>query len=65
MVALIEVLTCEPLVPLGPDQPSPALQAVALLLAQCKVVLPPGEIVLGVAVNVTVGCGCETCIETV
>jgi hypothetical protein len=45
----------EPLVARAPVQPPEALQAVAFLVDQLSVALPPEVIVTGVAVNVTVG----------
>jgi hypothetical protein len=45
----------EPLVPGAPVQPPEALQAVAFLVDQLSVELPPELIVTGVAVNATVG----------
>jgi hypothetical protein len=46
---LIGPLDCEPLVALLPDQPSEAVQAVALVVDHVRVVLPPAVIVLGAA----------------
>ena len=44
-----------PLVPLLPDQPPEAVQAVALVEDHVSVELPPEAIVLGPALMVTVG----------
>ena len=40
-----------------PVQPSPAVQEVAFVLDQVRVELLPDAIVIGLAVNVTVGAG--------
>jgi hypothetical protein len=44
-----------PLVPLLPDQPPEAVQAVALVEDHVSIELPPEAIVLGPALMVTVG----------
>jgi hypothetical protein len=48
-----------------PDQPPEALQAVALVVDQVKVELPPLTNVLGLAVNTTVGAGVGEVTDTV
>ena len=45
---------CEPLTALLPDQEPPAAHPVALLAAHVKVAEPPLEIVLGLALKLTV-----------
>jgi len=47
----------EPLVGSLPDQPPPAVQAVALVVDQVKVELAPLAIVLGFALSLTVAVG--------
>jgi hypothetical protein len=47
----------EPLIALLPVQPPEAVQAVALLDTQLKVVLPPLVMVLGLALMLTVALG--------
>lgn len=49
-----------PLVALVPDQPPPAVQAVALVDDQLSVDAAPDCIWVGAAVSVTVGAGAET-----
>jgi hypothetical protein len=56
-------LDCEPLIPLLPDQPPEAVQAVALVEDQLSVDALPLAMVLGLAVKLTVGAGAVT--ETV
>ncbi len=60
VVALSAPVDCEPLVAGDPDQPSDAVQAVALVEDQVKVELPPLETLLGLALIVTDGAGAET-----
>ncbi len=47
----------EPLVAMLPDQPPEAVQAVALVVDQVRVELPPLATVLGLAPRATVGAG--------
>jgi hypothetical protein len=55
LVALSAAVAREPFSGTVPFQEPDALQAVALLVDQFKVEMPPLETVLGVAANVTVG----------
>jgi hypothetical protein len=50
----------EPLLALVPDQPPDAVQALALLLVQLSVELPPLAMLLGFALSVTVGAAALT-----
>jgi hypothetical protein len=56
---------CEPLVGSLPDQPPEALQAVALVVDQVKLELPPLTTVLGLADSATVGEGAGEVTDTV
>jgi hypothetical protein len=56
---------CEPLVGSLPDQPPEALQAVALVVDQVKLELPPLTTVLGFAAKTTVGAGTGEVTDTV
>ncbi len=55
---------CEPLVASLPDQPPEAVQAVALVVDQVRLELPPLTTVLGFAVSDTVGAGAAEVTET-
>jgi hypothetical protein len=55
---------CEPLVASLPDQPPDAVQAVALVVDQVKLELPPLTKVLGLADNATVGAGAAEVTDT-
>jgi hypothetical protein len=48
---------CDPLVLFGPDHAPEAVQAVALVADQVKLLLPLLETLLGLALKVTVGTG--------
>ena len=60
---VIAPVDCDPLVARFPDQPLEAVQEVAFVEDQLRVVLPPLATLLAAALNVTVGCGVDT--ETV
>jgi hypothetical protein len=53
-------VVCTPLVPLLPDQAPEPTQEVALVADQLSVEVPLLDIVLGLAVKLTVGTGCAT-----
>jgi len=55
VVVLVGDTAKEPLVARAPVQPTEELQAVAFLVDQLSVELPPVVMAIGVAVNVTVG----------
>ncbi len=57
-------MDCEPLVASLPDQPPDAVQAVALVVDQVKLELPPLTKVLGLADNATVGAGAAEVTDT-
>jgi hypothetical protein len=62
-LALKLPVDCVPRTALTPDQPPPALQAVAFIEDQVNVELPPLAIALGPTLRLTVGAGAVT--ETV
>jgi hypothetical protein len=62
-LALKLPVDCVPRTALAPDQPPPALQAVAFMEDQVNVELPPLAIALGPTLKLTVGAGAVT--ETV
>jgi hypothetical protein len=51
-------LDCDPLMPLVPDQPPEAVQAVALMDDQVSLDVPPLATVLGLALKLAVTEGC-------
>ena len=53
-------MDCDPLVLFGPDHPPEAVQAVALVADHVKLLVPLLATLLGLALKVTVGTGCET-----
>lgn len=57
VVCVSGALVSEPEVARAPDQPPPAVQAVAFVVDQASDVVLPLAIDAGVAVRVTVGCG--------
>ena len=54
---LVGLTLCVPLVASVPVQPPPVVQEIAFVLDQVRVELLPEAIVIGLAVNVTVGAG--------
>ena len=56
-VAVNVAVACEPVCALIPDQAPPAEQAVALFEAQVRVEAPPFDMVLGLALKLTVTVG--------
>jgi hypothetical protein len=56
---------CDPLIGSLPDHPPEALQAVALVVDQVKLELPPLTTVLGLADSATVGAGAGEVTDTV
>ena len=59
-MAVSAAVDCDPLTPTGPDHPPEAVQAVALVAAQVKLLVPLFATLLGLALKVTVGTGCDT-----
>lgn len=58
VLAVSAALDCDPLMPLGPDQPPDAVHAVALVDDQLSLDVPPLATVLGLALKPTVTEGC-------
>jgi hypothetical protein len=50
---------CEPDIVFAPDQPPEALQDAAFVEVQVRVAAPPEEMLVGLAVKLTVGVGLE------
>jgi len=65
VLAVRAPVDCEPLMGLLPDQPSIAIQPVALVVFQVRVDAPPFATVVGFAVKVSVGAGGVAVIVTV
>jgi hypothetical protein len=59
VLALSAAVIFDPLVLSEPLQPPEAVQVVALVELQLRVALPPAEMVIGVALKVTVGAGVD------
>jgi hypothetical protein len=57
LLAVSAPVDCDPLVPFDPDHAPDAVQAVALVADQLKLLLPLLATLLGLALKVTVGTG--------
>jgi hypothetical protein len=57
LLALSAPVDCDPLVPFDPDHAPEAVQAVALVADQVKLLLPLLSTLLGLAFKVTIGTG--------